>query len=190
MKKFLVFLLVLGLATATQAEIIGLDFTVNGEPQPVEITLAPSQTVEIDLELEAGSNTAGYVLEWEILGGRAEFIWSGVTYPIVFEAASKISGTPTANKIRFTGSQILGSPKEGPGVIMMGLILHCLLEDPTPNDPTIMTVYTRGTTKINGQNIHVTPGVEVHRLIIHQVPEPATLMLLGLGSLFLLRRKK
>jgi len=191
MKKFLVFLLVLGLATATQADIVGIDFTVNGDPQPAEITLMPSQSIELDLEIEAGHNMLGYNIEWEIISGRAELIWANVTFPVQYSfAPSKVLTTPTPapNKVRMSGSNL--SPAiEGPAVIMQGLILHCLLEDPTPNEPTILTMTTRATTKVDGVNIAA--GTLLHTLIIHQVvPEPATLMLLGLGSLFLLRRKK
>jgi hypothetical protein len=189
MKKFLVVLLVLGLATASQAGITGIDFTVNGEPQQPAVTLSVGQTIEIDLELLAGNNILGYVLEWEIIGGRAEFNWSGINFPLAFELASKISGTALPNKVRLTGSQLTQPAKDGPAVIMQGLILTCTGADPSQNEPTIMNVTIRGTTKTNGVSAG-TSGTVVHTLTIHQVPEPMTLMLLGLGSLFLVRRKK
>ncbi len=192
MKKVLLLIFVLGLTGSANAAITdGLIFTVNGQPQAAEITLMPSQTIEIGLNLPAGHTISGYVLEWEILGGRATFDWSGVTFPIVFVAPSKITTIPEPlpNKVRMTGTQLLDPAREGSGVVMQGLILKCNTTDPSPNDPTIMTVYTRGTKKVDGVNIQVSPGTLVHTLVIHQIPEPGTVLLLGLGGLFLRKRK-
>jgi len=189
MKKILVLLLVLGFATASQAAVTGLIFTVNGEPQPAEITIAVDQTIELDFELAAGHDMLGYNVEWEILGGRSIFAWAGVTFPTEYTfSGSKITTNPAPlpNKVRMTGSNLSGAPV-GPAVIMQGLILKCIAID-AEGQPTIVTMTTRATTKVDGVN--VVSGTLLHTLTIHQVPEPMTMMLLGLGSLFLVRRKK
>ena len=51
MKKLLVLMLVLAMASLANAQLV---FTLNGEPQPDEITILPSDIIELDLELAAG----------------------------------------------------------------------------------------------------------------------------------------
>jgi hypothetical protein len=66
---------------------------------------------------------------------------------------------------------------------MDGLVIHCL--DTTD---VILTVRVTENTVINGETIPI--DTVLHTLTIHQIPEPATMALLGLGGLFLLRRRK
>jgi hypothetical protein len=65
---------------------------------------------------------------------------------------------------------------------MQKLVLHCL----AAGDVTLTVTALEGT-KLDG--VWITDEV-LHTLIIHQIPEPMTLTLLGLGSLILVRRKK
>jgi hypothetical protein len=186
MKKFLVFLLVLGLATATQA---GLIFTVNGQPQLAEVTIGPSQTIELDLEIDAAVvDMDGFTLDYQILNGRAELLTAGVVFPKAFDfgPSATVFGPQL---IRISGAQLFTPGVAGPQVLMHGILLHCLALDPSQNEPTILQIIVSGATLINNQQL-APVGTVIHTLAIHQVPEPATLMLLGLGSLFLVRRKK
>ena len=198
MKKFIVLLLVLGLATYAQA---GLIFTVDGEPQLPEIGLPgdawypilPSDIIELDLELDAVQTIKGYNIAYVLSNPQAEFIWDGasrpeypgltdIEFPAVFEMASKMTVSEPQN-VTITGSQLFGAALQGPLVIMRELYIHCLQD----TDVILEIVALTGTV-INGENIP--DGTVLHTLTIHQIPEPMTIGLLGLGSLFALRRKK
>lgn len=190
MKKFLVLLIVFCLASMAQA---GLVFTVNGAPQPAEIDLNPSEILELDLELTAGSTIAGYQLMYTLSNEQAELIDDGasVSYPdieepmtdIEFPWASFMAGKVNSRDdvgvrswVEITASNF-GNYSAGPLVLMRELYVHCLEET-----DVILTIV--GVADLDGVE-----GVAVdHTLIIHQ-PEPMTIALLGLGGLFLRRRK-
>lgn len=190
MKKFLVLLIVFCLASMAHA---GLVFTVNGEPQPPEITIAPSDIIELDLELEAGQTIAGYQLTYTLSNEQAELIHDGGTgsHPEIIEPMEDISfpwGSFMAGKvnsrdedgicswIEITASNF-GNYSAGPLVLMQDMYLHCL-------EGTDVTLTISGVVDLDGAT-----GIPVeHTLIVHQ-PEPMTVALLGLGGLFLRRRK-
>jgi len=183
MKKFLVLLLVLGIATCAQA---GMIFTVNGEPQPAEITLKPSETVELDLEWTQGS-VSDYTLDYLLTPvpenpGQAEFIHTGTVFSGGWFVGNGYVGDPLPQSFEVSGSNF-GIPYTAANFGFQGLILHCL-----GVGDVLMTVVTPGGTIIDG--VPIEPGTVMHTLLIHQIPEPMTLTLLGLGGLFLARRKR
>ena len=71
---------------------------------------------------------------------------------------------------------------EGPLVLMKELYIHCL--DWTG---VVLEIISQGL-EVDGE--YIEPGTLMHTLTIHQIPEPMTIALLGLGGLFVLRRKK
>jgi len=191
MKKFLVLLLVLGIATAANAEVVGLVFTVNGLPQPPEITIGPSQSIEIDLEIAASHTNSDYTLNYDLYAPGtdiptqlAEFVTTGAAFPNAssYMFGSGFAGPRTSVHFQISGSNF-GIPINGPAIIMNGILIHCI----GPGD-VLLKIVCQGGTKVDGQDVPF--GTIMHTLLIHQIPEPATLMLLGLGSLFLARRKK
>jgi hypothetical protein len=180
MKKLLTLLIILGLASVTNA---GLVFTLNGEPQPDEITLeSPSGEVELDLELGSGTIRA-YDLIYELSNSQAELISSGATYPALFDLQGYAIVT-SPQKLEITASQLFTPDLAAPQTLMQGMILHCL----EPTD-VVLTISTIGTGGNFWDGADVEPGTVLHTLLIHQVPEPMTIALLGLGGLFLRRRK-
>ena len=186
MKKLLVLLLVLGMASGAHAALdLGLVFTLNGEPQPDEIVLRPSESIELDLELLQGNNILGYTLDYVLsdpAGGDvlAEFLVDGIKFPTVFSfPGSAIVGD---NRVTITAAQFLVPAVEGPGVLMHDLYIHCLGEG-----NVMLDIIAQAGTTINGDPIQ--PGTIVHSLSIIQIPEPATMVLLGLGGLLLRKRK-
>ncbi len=193
MKKFLLLMLVLGLATTAQA---GLVFTVNGEPQPEEVWLVPSEIIELDLEVDPVQKIFAFTIDYVLSNAQAEFITDGATnpqypdltdieFPMEFELLSEVS-TDEPQLVQITGSQLFGDPIPGPGVIMKELYIHCL--DATD---VILQIISRGVElyDLDDNKIFIPDGTVMHTLTIHQ-PEPMTVALLGLGGLFVLRRKK
>lgn len=182
---FLGIFVILGLVASADAVLTdAFIFTVNGQPQPAEIIVYPSASVELDLELAAGHDISGYTLVYKILQGNAEMMWGNVTFPMVFEFPSFVITNATPTEVMITGVQFFNPNIPGPGVIMQGLQLHCLGLDLIP---AIVQVSVAGGTVVDGwQEIPV--GTILSTLVIHQIPEPMTLMLLGFGGLFLRRK--
>jgi hypothetical protein len=201
MKKLLILVVVFGLAAVVNAGPLppgSLIFSVNGTAQPAEITLNPSEAIVLDLKLAAGHTTLGYDISYVLSNASAELITVAyqptypvgpplpamvgpISFPTVFEMGQGVVGQPLPQLVRITGSEFFGTIT-GPGTLMDGLVLHCLAAG-----DVLLTVVSNGTT-IDGLSVD---GV-IHSLVIHQagVPEPMTLTILGLGSLFLARRKK
>jgi hypothetical protein len=177
MKKLVALILVLGMSSLASAELI---VTVNGEPQPDSITILTSDTIEIDLEIGAGHNALSATIDFVLTNGQAEFVYGGVEFPNMFDFPPVTQGDP--QKYTMSGSQFLSPAIAGPAVLMQGLIIHCL--DATPVD-LVVTSNPAGTV-VDGD-----PYTLDHVLHIEQkIPEPMTVALLGLGGLFLLRRRK
>ena len=190
MKKLLVLTLVLGIASLAPA---ALQISVNGDPEPVdsEIIIAPSEELILDIH---GNLAPGEGLNWLYVVSSAQGSID-VSTAIAAGAASKINeqvgqayftdyflyyagltASPVVHDPAFSAaSGIWGDLGALGPVLLDGVIFHCEgLED------AIIQLYS-------------SPDQGVWTLedtaIIHQIPEPATMALLGLGAL-VLRRKK
>ena len=191
MKKLLILMLVLGLASVANAHFI---FTVNGEVQEPEYWLEPSEILELDLELSADEDLLGYTLDYVLSNEQAELITDGasgsypelppmtdIKFPMVFEMAGSVV-VYSPQHVQIAAGQVIGSAVQGPGIVMDQMYVHCLeLTD------VLLEIIVTGTTIVGGEQIPT--GTVVHTLLIHQIPEPATMLLLGLGGLLLRRRK-
>jgi hypothetical protein len=198
MKKFLLLMLVLGLTSFASAGVIPdgtLLFTVNGEEQPAEVWLEPSEVIELDLELLQGHNVLALTFDYVLSNAQAELITDGASgsYPDIEEVMTDIEfptefmfagSTPIVEpqRVRITMGNLTG-PVEGPAVLMKELYVHCL-----EATDVILEILVGSTSTIDG--VTYTAGEPLHTLIIHQIPEPMTIALLGLGGLFALRRRK
>jgi hypothetical protein len=180
MKKLLAVILVLGMASFANA---GLIFTVNGQPQPPSITLSPSEEVMIDLHLGAGQTSMGLTLDYVLSNGQATIITDYAQFPdpspwmlgegfIVF----------TPQHVQFSAATMI-SPVAGPQDLFWDVFIHCLDET-----PVVLEIIAQAGTELDGE--YIPAGTVLHTLLIEQIPEPATIALLGLGGLFLLRRRK
>lgn len=177
MKKLVALLLVLGMSSLASAELI---VTVNGAPQPDEIELITSDTIELDLELADGHTAVSVTIDWALSNAQAEFIYGGVEFPDAFELPGVTQGEPQLYTLE--GAQMIGAAIPGPAVLMKGLIVHCV-----EATDVVLTV----TSDPAGTRVDEEPYQWSHTLrIIQKIPEPATMALLGLGGLFLLRRRK
>lgn len=189
MKKLVVLMLVLAMASLANA---GLVFTVNGEEQPAEITINIGDAIELDLELPTGSVQA-YQLMYSLNNEQAELIvdaydqWGDPYSNIQFPWQSLAPGSVNAKDDVGVCSWVeikadnLFSAANGPLVLMTDMYLHCL-----ENTDVVLTISISERTIIDGEEQELG---EVHSLTVHQIPEPMTIALLGLGSLFVRRRK-
>jgi hypothetical protein len=182
MKKLVALILVLGMSSLASAQLI---VTIDGEPQPEEITLLTSETIELDLDLGAdGYNVLAYNIDWVLSNNQAELIPDGIEFPTTMDFPPSWSGG--GEKVNMSGSNFMSPAIVGPAVLMNGLILHCV--DTT--DVVLTVTALEGTASLDPDGITQIPIEFVHTLRIKQIPEPMTVALLGLGGLFLLRRRK
>lgn len=188
MKKLLVLLLVLGLASAASA---GLKFSVNGEAPAPDITLKPSQ--EITLDITGDGQTPAPISAWIFVEGPGSIAGATMLYTGSLssyddlESAADVAGVTPEELLAAMGGALEktfvdlgfavlahGGAPQPPleGKLVDEIIFHC-------DDIGTVTL-----TLVDGDTF-----AEYDSLTIEQIPEPITLALLGLGGLFLRRRK-
>lgn len=174
MKKFVMLMLVLGMASLATA---GLQLSFNGDYETVdsEVYLTPSDTAWIDIYNDTATTGAipGMYVGLSGLGS-----WTGGNN--VYTPPSPVDGTNTYYGVIDFGLGEMDVWAWAPGVSTdgygVGAIadyeMHC---DGEPGDVTISLI--SGSLEV------------MDTMVIHQIPEPMTMVLLGLGGLFLRRRK-
>jgi hypothetical protein len=212
MKKLLALVLVLGIASMAQA---AFKISVNGvvDPPETEIVLLPSQEVILDIH---GSDNDGTPLGFFLLvkgkgsingssfvpnpqgapGGYFSPGYGGEGDLCDYQDAEAFAadvGLPVPDLLAaFGGVQDMSfgnvassSPAPAPlnGLLVDDIIFHCEGYDPQagPYDDVIIELWTAG---------QAGPEVLLDTQVIHQIPEPLSLSLLGLGGMALLRRRR
>jgi hypothetical protein len=198
MRKLLIFMLVLGMASAANAV---LKISVDGVVDPCDTTiiLDKSDTVIIDiwgdgtdspqttapwllvLDIEGSGSIAGHNM---LYGGsltsysELEDIASdiGMTVPDTIAAFEGITGYSPISDM--SGMELMDGTENPPaldGKLVDEIIFHC------EGYGDVLLV-------LLGEDLS---DIFVHDTqLIHQIPEPATMALLGLGGLLLVRRRK
>ena len=192
MKKLLIFMLVLGMASLASAQ---LQISVNGNKEPMDseyVLIAPSGTLTLDIwtthEIAPPPGTGeGY---FAMVAQESQATISGgiVVYPLVppmdegimiLDDVKGMGGFPgmVEGENGVTGGIALTRLPNIPAgaTIYDGILFHC----EGPGDVTIHLLWT----------VDFMTGVVIDSVTIHQMPEPATIALLGLGGLLLRRRK-
>jgi hypothetical protein len=178
MKKVLVVAAVLSMATLANA---GITLSVNGLPAPDEITIAPSQTITIDVTNDLGPDPVNG-------DARQDFLLYLDSSPGAYDLSDARLGDGAGNfPTTLTGPYDLGD-----GTMEMA-VNQAWAVGTEPTAGTIMLVDLHcagpGDILITLWDDRSGYSAPVDQMIIHQViPEPATLAILGLGAL-LLRRK-
>jgi hypothetical protein len=185
MKKLLILMLVLGLASTANA--LTLKISVGGvvDPPDTQITCCPSDTLELDIW------SAGYA---GIQDGAYWALVVDCTEGTITNGQVKIPPAPSMST--WNGPSAVGAGwvfppcTDGPwggiagaqgetapaGVYFDGFVFHC----EAMGDATVY-LYTSP----DGSQPYTLQDTQ----IIHQIPEPVSMLLLGLGGLLLRRRK-
>lgn len=195
MKKLLVLLVVLGLVSSANAGVIDIVITsLDGVAiNPVhEITITPSQTVDLQLVWTGPTNLYLFSLTTFINKSGPGAGTLDLTQRVRnsnYDAALGKIGTSGGQQWIVEAASFYGAPgTNAPVTIVSNILLHC---DGEGDVILTLSNYAAGggSMEVNESFDVFTPGLG-NGVIIHQVPEPMTLMLLGLGSLFLVKRKK
>lgn len=160
MKKLLVLMLVLGMSTLASA---GLMLTNDGADAGDEIAIDALGELGVD---DDRASVDGFEFEMSITDGTLDT--SGLTFPLTWMFAPYKKGE-TASSVDVTGGDFF--PKTGPLTIMNGIMANAQVG-------SIITLTS--TASANAGEVY-------DRCIV--TPEPMSLALLGLGGLFLRRRK-
>jgi hypothetical protein len=188
MKKLLVLMLVLGLtsvASATNADKM-IQLSINGEPAPDEITMVVSEWIKLDIMLAPDLLMDVMELDLEIVGpGHIELDPQNVVEPTDIIVGAFESWSLVVQGVSEKGIEVIAGTSFGEvaGTLVDYILFHC----DGLGDVTV-TITDAGTNNI--LNVGDVGPEAMGSIIIHQIPEPTTVMLLGLGSLFLLRRRK
>jgi len=185
MKKLVVLMLVLGVCSLTNA---GLKISVNGvvDPPDTQVILNESDYATIDIQgLDPAQGMGDFYLGINVAGGQyGSMDISGATIPYQGNLTSIVwlddPGTAALlgleNPLVFlTLTDLAIPPKPLMGPLVDNIKFHCDGYVPPMSDVTLTLFDIEG-------NVLDTQ-------VIHQIPEPITIALLGLGGLFLRRRK-
>ena len=183
MKKLLALVLVLGMASMASA---ALQISVNGDLDPIDsqIEIFPSDELILNVHADTDTSTDTY---WVLYAQtRLATITGGDPIGFGAEIDNGVYGGAVENGVPILpdedgicGGVFFWSTDIVPagGVLVDGILFHCEGE---------------GDTVVTLQEVTGGWGLgEIYdTVVIHQIPEPMTMALLGLGGLGLLRRRR
>ena len=173
MKNLLLMALVLGIGSLAGAAV-SYDLSINDDTEATEISiLAPSGTATIGVYATYGTEDGpdDFWIGIASVNGDAEWLWDTVQTGPGAGSTLDLSDGGYVEYVwgYYDGASQPGSWSNG---MVMSIDLHCL---------------SQGDVEIN---LYDASGYNVIETVtVHQTPEPMSLALLGLGGLFLRRRK-
>jgi hypothetical protein len=192
MKKFICVLVFLAMVNVASAGMVDLWITSLDGAQIAptkEITIKPSQVVDMVLVFSGPGETL-YALSMDLVMSGPGAEWQNIAGITKYADFSD----PVFNQIilhdNMLGFSLAAGLANGPGdgvAFIQNILVHC-----TARGDVLINLAFNPT--LPGSDSIVLPSGEMPALgngvIIHQIPEPMTLTLLGLGGLFLARRKR
>jgi hypothetical protein len=195
MKKFICVLVFLAMVNVASAGMVDLWITsLDGVPitPTKDITIKPSQVVDLSLVFTGPGETLYSLSMDAVIQSDVESAeWQNVAGIVRYADYSD----PVFNQIALHDDDMLGfslaaglANGAGDGVtVASNILLHCT----NAGDLTITLALNPS---LPASDSIVLPSMEAPQLgigvFIHQIPEPMTLTLLGLGGLFLARKKR
>jgi hypothetical protein len=214
MRRYVIWAVFLLIAPFADA---GMKLSVNGQVAPDSIYLDWHETITLDILVEDGTLYVGGDLQIALSNGQGSLDDSEITFitnPLTrqyFEDPPL--GWYNGNRawdmqwsvflsldtdVRITGVNMPWSTSAntvGPYTLMDGLVFHC--DEPTDVIIDLIAyglvgyvLYTGDPPEDAGLEVIYTKGTIIDSIHVTQIPEPATLVLLGLGALGLFRRRK
>ena len=172
MKKLLVLILVLGLCSAANAALTDIEIDVDGSHAGATITVATGGTISI--EMYSGNTDAGlgyYALEDNSLYSLANYV------------VTTNAGDQGSYSGPFTSTYV-------PGYQLIGLTVSATASGTITPGTMFLVDFTAGSsTGTVDVILYDSSVVTMDTATINIVPEPMTIALLGLGGLFLRRRR-
>ena len=211
MKKLLVLMLILATASVANA---GFILSVNGQPADEYITLMTSETITLDIQLSSVPLFAGGDIAVVISNPQGALDYSGIEfitsittrayfpvpvpgwyeYPAAWETPWSVSPLSNAQYLKITGGNFANNTV-GDYTLADQIIFHCeedtdVMIDLVAVSDLMYWQYDETGTKLPDYGIIHASGSIIDTIHVTQIiPEPMTIVLLGLGGLFLRRRK-
>ena len=182
MKKMLILMLVLGVVSVASAMTLQISVGGVNEPPDSTIFVLPSQTIALDVWTPNGYDGVdtywGLVLS-DATAGSGTIVGGTCHIPPAPNASSMLGDMsqyyPGALGV-FGSIGSYDQPSTPAGIYFDGIVFHCV-----STQDAVVQLYST----VDGETFALEDTV-----IIHQIPEPATMVLLGLGGLLFRKRGK
>ena len=198
---------VLGLAllASPPAEAVTIDLvqTAGTCVPPAPCVTGNFFTLDIVVSLAASDTLTwlSHSIEWDVTGNSLtlidESLFTGATVNGVLVAPLTTTGLPFVNEDPPSGpstaggwhatgfDEFIGAPFSGPGSFKIGH-LHFVVNSATT---AVEVVFLPGDEVLNGSGEDITASVATGSFQIEVLPEPAVILLVGLGVVFAKRRR-
>jgi len=192
MKKLLFLFMILGLVSVANAGIVDIVITsLNGEaidPAVREIDVRYTDIIDLAIIFEAPADE--YLVGCGVtinIDGLASLDLSQTTAHAAFDPLLHAVGPDwIVEAASYLGPQGVVEPLK----VIENILIHCDSDNPINDVYVYLTDDPLQNTYVGDENFNPVDWSYGPGVVIHQIPEPMTLTLLGLGGLFLARRKK